>query len=85
MRIGILVSGLVLLAVGYVLSKLGGNASDTPEGVTYLGVFIDSSTMWELSIWGGIIFFLSILVIFVGAVVAVEPKKKEERQESKGK
>ena len=78
MKIGILVFGLVLFAIGYILSKLGGDASEHPEGVTYLGVTIDSGTMFSLSIYGGILFFLGILVTIAGAVLMLATREKKE-------
>ena len=79
MKIRILVSGLALLAIGYILAKLGGDASDRPEGAIYLGVTIDQGTLWLFSLYGPLILFLGILVTIIGAVL--KSKKKEKKGE----
>ncbi|MFQ6011231.1 MAG: hypothetical protein ACE5KG_03565 [Nitrososphaerales archaeon] len=78
MKIGILVSGLVLLVIGYIMAKLGGDPSEHPEGVTYLGVNIDMGTMFLLGTFGTLIFLLGIVVTFVGAVIWWAKKEKKE-------
>ena len=79
MRIGILASGLALLAIGYILAKLGGDPSDRPEGANYLGVAVDSGTLWLLYLYGPLILFLGILVTIIGAVL--KSKKKDKKKE----
>ncbi len=82
MKIGILVSGLALLAIGYILMKIGGNASDRPEGASFLGLTIDPGTLFYLSLLGSFIFLLGILLAIAGAIIMAMTKENKEKEES---
>ncbi len=76
MKIRILVSGLALLIIGYILFVLGADASDRPEGASYLGVTVDMGTLFLLNFLGSFIILLGILVTIFGALRRSKKKDK---------